>query len=57
VLNPGFASSFDDNEACRRLSAGEVLVEIDLGAGEATGRAWTCDLTAEYVQINAEYRT
>ncbi len=57
VLDPGFAASFDEEEAVRRLSAGEVLVEVELGAGQATGRAWTCDLTADYVEINAEYRT
>ncbi len=32
-------------------------IEIDLGAGEGSGHAWGCDLTAEYVRINAEYTT
>ena len=45
-------------EAAQVLTAGEVTVSIDLGAGgshEAT--MWTCDFSAEYVRINAEYRT
>ena len=39
------------------LNASEVVIEVDLAAGEATGIAWGCDLTAEYVKINADYRT
>ena len=35
----------------------EVLLSIDLGAGKATADVWTCDLTADYVAINADYRT
>jgi glutamate N-acetyltransferase/amino-acid N-acetyltransferase len=40
------------------MSAAEVPVQVDLGTGgsfEAT--MWTCDFSAEYVRINAEYRT
>ena len=35
----------------------ELAVSVDLGAGTATSMVWTCDLSAEYVRINAEYRT
>ena len=35
----------------------EVVIEVDLGAGDATARAWGCDLSKEYVRINAEYTT
>jgi glutamate N-acetyltransferase/amino-acid N-acetyltransferase len=34
-----------------------VSVGVDLGAGSAASTVWTCDLSAEYVKINAEYRT
>jgi glutamate N-acetyltransferase/amino-acid N-acetyltransferase len=30
---------------------------VHLGAGSAASTVWTCDLTAEYVRINADYRT
>jgi glutamate N-acetyltransferase/amino-acid N-acetyltransferase len=45
-------------EAAEYLKQSEVLVEVDLGTG-GTGdsQMWTCDLSAEYVRINAEYRT
>ncbi len=35
----------------------EVELGIDLAAGDAKAEVWTCDLTAEYVRINADYRT
>jgi glutamate N-acetyltransferase/amino-acid N-acetyltransferase len=35
----------------------EVEIAIDLGAGRAEARLWTCDLTYDYVRINAEYTT
>ena len=35
----------------------ELLVSIDLGAGDEQAAIWTCDLSNEYVRINAEYRT
>ena len=51
---------FADREpaAADHLSGKEVEVEVNLGtggSGEAT--VWTCDLSAQYVRINADYRT
>jgi glutamate N-acetyltransferase/amino-acid N-acetyltransferase len=51
---------FDERapEASRHLQGKEVRVRVDLGTGgQGTARMWTCDLSAEYVRINAEYRT
>ena len=40
------------------LKGKEIEIEVDLGTGGGgTSHMWTCDLTAEYVKINAEYRT
>ena len=39
------------------LQGTDIDVSVDLGAGTATSTVWTCDLSAEYVKINAEYRT
>ncbi len=45
-------------EASRHLQQADVHVKVDLGTGgSGSARMWTCDLTAEYVRINAEYRT
>ena len=45
-------------EAAEYLQRKDISLEVDLGTGgSGTARMWTCDLTAEYVRINAEYRT
>lgn len=45
-------------QAAEYLKNHEVEIVVDLGAGgNGASRMWTCDLTAEYVRINAEYRS
>ncbi|GIX21681.1 MAG: arginine biosynthesis bifunctional protein ArgJ [Gammaproteobacteria bacterium] len=39
------------------LSAADIAIDIDLGAGSGEATVWTCDLTEAYVRINADYRT
>jgi glutamate N-acetyltransferase/amino-acid N-acetyltransferase len=43
--------------AAAYLKNDEIAISVDLGAGSASSTIWTCDLSAEYVRINAEYRT
>jgi glutamate N-acetyltransferase/amino-acid N-acetyltransferase len=49
----------DENaaEAANYLKNDDIALAVDLGAGSASSTVWTCDLSAEYVKINAEYRT
>ena len=44
-------------EAAEYLKGTDLTVSVDLGAGQASSTVWTCDLSAEYVRINADYRT
>ncbi|HUR33628.1 MAG TPA: bifunctional glutamate N-acetyltransferase/amino-acid acetyltransferase ArgJ [Vicinamibacterales bacterium] len=44
-------------QAADYLKHDELTVSVHLGAGTAASTVWTCDLSAEYVKINAEYRT
>jgi glutamate N-acetyltransferase / amino-acid N-acetyltransferase len=51
---------FDERapQASEHLMNADVTLRVDLGTGKTgTARMWTCDLSAEYVKINAEYRT
>ncbi len=57
VTYDGGPVKFDEEEAARVLSDREVRVVVDLGVGDESARAWGCDLTYDYVKINAEYRT
>jgi glutamate N-acetyltransferase/amino-acid N-acetyltransferase len=44
--------------AAEHLKGREVRIDVSLGSGAgASATIWTCDLTAEYVRINGEYRT
>jgi glutamate N-acetyltransferase/amino-acid N-acetyltransferase len=57
VCAVGRAASFDEEKARRILESPEVRIVADLGEGPAEAWAWGCDLTYEYVRINAAYRT
>jgi glutamate N-acetyltransferase/amino-acid N-acetyltransferase len=51
------AASFDEAAAHAAMLQPQYTITIDLGEGDATTRFLTCDLTAEYVRINADYST
>jgi glutamate N-acetyltransferase/amino-acid N-acetyltransferase len=51
------AAGFDEAEAHRAMSERFYTITLDLGEGEASCTFLTCDLTAEYVRINADYST
>jgi glutamate N-acetyltransferase / amino-acid N-acetyltransferase len=53
----GGPTDFEERAASRALGAKVVDIGLDLRIGKGTGMAWGCDLSAEYVAINSEYRT
>ena len=57
VCRRGRAYPFSERVAHRRLLRDYVPIVVDLKRGKGRGRIWTCDFTAEYVNINASYRT
>jgi glutamate N-acetyltransferase / amino-acid N-acetyltransferase len=57
VLRRGQPRDFNERAASNKLLAEHVALVVDLHAGNAHARYWTCDFTAEYVRINASYRT
>lgn len=48
---------FSEEEAYAVLGEHDILVKVDMGTGDACGKAWGCDLTYDYVKINGDYRT
>lgn len=57
VCRDGLTQAFDEDEALRRFEDREIEIFVDLGEGEASTTVWTCDLTHDYISINADYRS
>jgi len=58
IVEAGLGCGIDpEKRAAERMTAGEFSLTIDLGQGEYKDQITTCDLTHEYVSINADYRT
>ncbi|MDQ0232284.1 bifunctional ornithine acetyltransferase/N-acetylglutamate synthase [Metabacillus malikii] len=49
--------AFSEETASEYLKRDQVKILVNLGVGEEAGKAWGCDLTYDYVKINASYRT
>lgn len=57
IYEDGVAADYSEEEATKILSEPEVTVLVDMKMGTETATAWGCDLTYDYVKINADYRS
>jgi glutamate N-acetyltransferase/amino-acid N-acetyltransferase len=57
VFRDGEPSNFDLQQAEAAMQTDDLTVRIQVGEGDASWRAWTCDFSYDYVKINAEYHT
>jgi glutamate N-acetyltransferase / amino-acid N-acetyltransferase len=57
VRDGGVADGYQEASGQRVMDQEEILVDIRLGRGKFCEKVWTCDLSHEYVRINAEYRS
>lgn len=57
VFEKGCPVSFDTNSMSEKLKNHDLKIVINLNAGDECGKAWGCDLTYDYVRINAVYHT
>ncbi|OYW81220.1 MAG: bifunctional ornithine acetyltransferase/N-acetylglutamate synthase [Polynucleobacter sp. 32-46-5] len=55
--NGGRHPDYQEADGQRVMQAAEIIVKIDLGRGSAEQTMWTCDLSHDYVSINADYRS
>ena len=57
IVKDGVGCGYSEEEATKILSEEAVTVTADMHAGDARATAWGCDLTYDYVKINADYRS
>lgn len=57
VVKNGMATDYSEGYATKILSESEVFVIVDIKEGDEMATAWGCDLTYDYVKINADYRS
>ena len=53
----GMGTDYSEEEATVILSEPEVRIIADMKMGDQTATAWGCDLTYDYIKINADYRS
>ena len=51
------AASYDEKTVARYMKGREIEIRVDLGLGAGQATVWTCDLTHDYISINADYRS
>ncbi len=57
VADGGRAPGYQESQGEAAMAGEDITIRIALGRGAATATIWTCDLSYDYVRINAEYRT
>ena len=57
IMENGVSTGYSEEEATKILSEPEVTAIADVKMGDAAATAWGCDLTYDYVKINADYRS
>ncbi len=57
VVERGIRAGYDERAAAERLRRDPAVIHLTIGDGAGQATVWTCDLSAEYVSINADYTT
>ena len=57
VCRGGAGVDFSEEKAKEVLGEDEIYIKVRLGCGDASAKAWGCDLTYDYVKINGDYRS
>ncbi|MDG1438160.1 MAG: bifunctional ornithine acetyltransferase/N-acetylglutamate synthase, partial [Emcibacteraceae bacterium] len=58
VTENGIAvAGYDEDHCTAHVKGQEIEISVDVGIANGTATVWTCDLTHEYITINADYRS
>lgn len=55
--NGRVVDGYDESEVAKHLHDDEIFIAVDVGIGSGVSTVWTCDLTHDYININADYRS
>jgi glutamate N-acetyltransferase/amino-acid N-acetyltransferase len=56
IVKNGVTTDYDENEATHILSEKQIKLAAHMNQGDEKATAWGCDLTYDYIKINADYR-
>ena len=56
IVKHGVTTDYDEKEASHILSEKQIKLKAHMNMGDETATAWGCDLTYDYIKINADYR-
>ena len=48
---------YDETPVAKHMKGSDIDIEVDVGVGKSSATVWTCDLTYDYIRINADYRS
>ena len=57
IVKEGLGASYDEHTLRKVMAAKDIVIDVNLGQGDANATVWTCDFSYEYVKINGEYHT
>ena len=57
VYANGLGAEFDEDALKNVMSEHDIVIDIEMGLGDASATVWSCDFSYEYVKINGEYHT
>ena len=49
--------NYKEEVVAKKMKNKNIVIDIDMGMGKEKSTIWTCDLTQEYIKINADYRS
>jgi len=53
----GVVPGYDEAPVAAHMKGQDIDISVDVGVGRGKATVWTCDLTHEYIDINADYRS
>lgn len=57
IVKDGLGASYEEHALRKVMAAKDIVIDVNLGQGDADATVWTCDFSYEYVKINGEYHT